>query len=302
MMHNYIRGFIVCAVCLTAKLYGQAWQQGSVAFTNIEGGVQLSAMGGAPLKTEGQALPIYSQGLFTSKNGSSDRIMLMASNGVIADYRGAGYFSIERFEQQGRFEGEWLEDDVEPGQSRMIFNLRQGTLVLGQRKLAGPSQLIVETPIGRISASKGVLWMVEMTQDSRKRTFDFNIHCFEGAIHMTDLTGRVYTIRSGQRISGAGDAKQPSIEVAEITSDAVESLGEYKLRRDLLVATEFSEEALLAAMKPLPSRLYTPVEVDPRAATSSVRPVLIEYVPRAEVVTPFRGVAKPPSAYEVDLF
>lgn len=302
MMRYYIRGFVICAVCLTGRLYGQAWQQGSVAFTHIDDGVELSAMGGAPLKPEGQALPFYSAGLFTSKNGPSSRTMLMASNGVIADYRGAGDFSIERFEQQGHFEGEWLEEDVESGQSRMIFNLRQGTLVLGQRNLADPSQLIVEAPVGRISASRGVLWMVEMSKDARKHTFAFNIYCFEGAIHLTDLRGRVYTIRNGQRISGAGDVKQPSIEVAEITLDAVEYLEDYKVRRDLLLAMEFSDEALLAVMKPLPSRLFAPVEVDPSTIASDVRPVLIEYVPRTEVVTPFRGVANPPSVYEADLF
>lgn len=293
---------MVCAICFTGRLYSQAWQQGSVAFTLIEDGVELSALGGVPLKTEGQALPLYSSGLFTSKNSSSARTMLMSSNGVIVDYRGAGYFSIERFEQQGPFESGWFEADVEPGQSRMIFNLRQGTLVLGQRKLADPSQLIVETPVGRISASRGVLWMVEMSSDLRKHTFTFNLHCFEGAIHMTDLTGRVYTIRTGQRISGAGDSKKPSIEVAEITADAVEYIEDYKVRRDVLTGTKFSGKALLAAMKPLPSRLFAPVEIDPSTTVSGVRPVLIEYVPRTEVVTPFRGVARPPSVYETDLF
>lgn len=302
MIHYYIRGLIVCAICLTGRLYSQAWQQGSVAFTLIEEGAELSAMGGVPLEIEGQAMPLYSPGLFTSKNSSSGRTMLMGSNGVIVDYRGPGYFSIERFEQQGQFEGEWLEKDVESGQSRMIFNLRQGTLVLGQRKLADPSQLIVETAVGRISASKGVLWMVEMSKDARKHTFAFNIHCFEGAVHLTDFAGRVYTIRTGQRISGAGHAKKPSIEVAEITLDAIEYLEDYKVRRDLLTAMEFSDKALLATMKPLPSRLFAPVEVDPSKTASGVRPVMIEYVPRTEVVTPYRGVAKPPSVYEADLF
>ncbi|MEN8843642.1 MAG: hypothetical protein ABF323_06645, partial [Lentimonas sp.] len=190
---------------------------------------------------------------------------------------------------------------------RMILNLRAGTLIVDQRKLLNVSQAALEAPVGRFSGNNDSLWMIQLSKDARKRTYSFNVYCVQGTLRYIDLTGRTFTIRSGQRITGAGSALNPSVEVAAITSDAQEYLDDYLERVSALKDMGLAEEGFLSATKKM--RLDGVVEdLSPlQKETANViaieaRPVVIEYAPRSAPVTPFQGVARPPSVDELDLF
>lgn len=302
--------FVVTSLCicvLQARGAEQGWVRGAVAITHWDEGLELEQLGGSKVNVSGTSLPHYVGGLWAVEADHAERLLLKASNSVLLDYRGSGYLSIERFEQSVDFVGDWLAGEKESAQSRMILNLRAGWLLLDQRNLNEGSQLTVETPVGRIIAQKHALWMIELTKDERKKTYRFEIQCVDGLVRMVDLTGRIFTIRSGHRISGAGAAGTPSVEVAEITSAATEYFEGYSSRAAELSKMNLSQEALLALTVPLVYKRSTAVEalaVDPvRASDLQLkRPFAIEYSARATPVTEFRGVARPPSAYEADLF
>lgn len=310
MMSSNVLRFVVTALCLCAmQAHGSEpeWVRGAVAITHWDEGLELKQLGGSEVSVSTASLPQYLGGLWAVDADYGERLLLKASNSVLLDYRGSGYLSIERFEQSADFTGDWLASEKGAAQSRMIINLRAGWLLLDQQKLNEASQLTVETPVGRIIAKKHALWMIELTKDERKKTYRFEVQCVDGIVRLVDLTGRTFTIRSGQRISGAGAAGSPSVEVAEITSAATEYFESYSSRAAEVTALDLSQEALLAVTVPLIYRQSTSVEElvidqmdlsDPQVK----RPFAIEYSARAAPVTEFKGVARPPSAYEVDLF
>ncbi|MGJ8637939.1 MAG: hypothetical protein ACSHYA_00980 [Opitutaceae bacterium] len=271
----------------------------------MEDGVQLFEMGEG-VEIEVPELPHAMQGLVVAKVAQSSHLTFLTSNGVVVDFKGAGYFAVERFEQQSKFAPGWLSSNREDGQSRMILNLRSGTLVVDQSKLGDASLLTVESPIGRFSISNNAFWMMEIERDQRKRTYSFNVYCLSGTVRYFDLMGRSFTIGNGQRISGAGSALTPSVEVAELTADAEEYLEEYEMRAELLTETTISETDVVAATKDVVNAHTTEVlseSMTPKPESETfARPIAIEYAPRAAPVSPFRGVAKPPSTVEADLF
>jgi hypothetical protein len=244
-------------------------------------------------------------GLLSVEAATGGEVFFKTSNHVMIYNHGAGFFAIERFEQQANFEGDWFLSERELGQSRMIFNLRYGTLIVDSRALSESSQLTVETPFGRISV-KNALWMIDITKDERKHIYSFDIQCMAGALRLTDHQGSTYKIRTGQRISGVGASSAPSVEIAEITASGFEIFENFKSLAAEVDTISISPQALVAATK----RVSSQAAVEPKAArpipesgeNDGRRPLLIEYAPLSAPVTPFRGVTRPPSEYEADLF
>ncbi len=290
---------------LIGRGHAEQWVRGSVAVTAVSGELQLESLGGQPYEMGSVSLPYYSMGLLSARVAAEGEIFMEASNHVRMDCQGAGFFAIERFEQEGDFTGDWFLSDIEAGQSRMIFSLRSGMLAVDSRSLSEASQLIAETPFGRITVGKA-LWIIGVRRDERKRTYSFDVLCAEGALRLTDKTGASYKILGGQRISGVGTSDQPSIEVAEITDEGRERFDDFSALSERLEALDVSAEALAEQMEPLLNKVAVESETEDRlpnsAGNDGRRPILIEYAPRAAPVTPFRGEARPPSAYEADLF
>jgi hypothetical protein len=287
--------------------HAESWKQGAFAVVLAEDDMEIFNFGSSSAAPVSGELPTYLSGLIVAETKSPRRAMVLGSNGVLLDFKGGGYFAVERFEQQSDFEGWQVSDLKRMSESRMILNLREGTMVVEQRKLLESSQLVLETPVGRIAGVGSSFWMIELARDARKRTYLFNIYCIEGTVRLSDLMGRTFTIRSGQRISGAGASETPSIEVAEVTSNATEYIEDFEQRAELVSEMVFSESAFAASMSPLKTKKVLPAPsssqpVSGNGRGSSGRPMVIEYSPRMAPITPFQGVARPPSAYEADLF
>jgi len=297
---------ITLVALLSSFAEAENWKSGAIALVQLEGGVGVSQLGNTSYIPVVQQFPTYVPGLIIVESESLRGVLMLCSNGVVIDFKGSGYFAMERFEQELSDAPSSLVDREESGQSRMILSLREGTLVLDHRKLGSSSQVLVETPFGRISTDSRSLWMIEVSRDVRKKSYDFNIYCVEGTIGLSDLKGSTFPIRSGQRISGVGSAKQPSVEVAEITSNAVEYLEEFSQRVAEFSKMEFSRNAFAEVMRELASTSSPEEDFDSRVGSPALkegrRPILIEYSSRMAPITPFQGVAKPLSAAEADLF
>lgn len=292
------RIFVAFAVLCVSYGSGQAeqWMHGAVAVTMVEGEPSLVATGatthGVTLST---ALPQYVPGLLKVRTEAGDSVFLTTSNQISIYNEGVGYFAIERFEQD-------VAESMDSSKSRMIFNFRQGLLAVDNRALSDDSQMIVETPLGRISVKNG-WWMMQIDCVERSHIYDFSIECADGVLRFTDLSGDTYTLRNGQRLKGAGASARPSIEVGRMSEDAGEFFEGFAELEGSAADLDLSAEALQAQMQPITMRRSS-AETSTAATEirDSKRPLLIEYAPQSAPVTPYRAVIRPPSSYQADLF
>lgn len=270
--------------------------RGAVAVAAVQGEPRLEEVGGETLQLSSESpLPRHVLGLLKVRTEVGDSAFLKTSNQISIYNEGAGYFAIERFEQE-------VADSMDAGKSRMIFNFRQGLLVVDNRALSENSQMIVETPLGRMSVKNG-WWLMDIAYDERSRIYDFSIECADGVLRFNDLTGDTYTLRNGQRLRGAGASSRPSIEVAEISEKASELFEDFAAMEVAVAELDLSVEVFRAKMKSMQhtiSQVNAPAEVS--EARGSKRPLVIEYAPQSAPVTPFRAEVRPPSSYQADLF
>lgn len=298
-MSSYFLKVFSVAVCLLvafATLQAEEWMRGAAVVTSVTGEVVLEQVGGESLQmSSADPLPRPVSGLLKVRTKSKDAVFLKTSNRISIYNEGAGFFAIERFEQD-------VETSVDQGKSRMILNFREGVLMVDNRALSEDSQMIVETPLGRLSVKHG-WWLMRIDYDERSNIYDFSIECADGVLRFTDQGGDTYTLRNGQRLRGAGVSSRASIEVAEISDEASELLAEFAVLEASAAALELSPETFLAKMKPLKhakSAIVSAPEVTEGSATK--RPLVIGYAPQSEPVTPFRAVIRAPSSYQADLF
>jgi hypothetical protein len=286
----------VCLFAVFTTVHAEEWVRGAAAVTSVTGEVILEAVGGESLQLDSaDSLPRYVSGLLKVRTQSKDAVFLKTSNRISIYNEGAGFFAIERFEQD-------VATSTDQGKSRMILNLRQGLLAVDNRALSSDSQMIVETALGRISVKNG-WWLMEIVYDERSHLYDFSIECADGVLRFTDRGGDTYTLRNGQRLRGAGASSRPSIEVAGISEDAIEFFEEFAEMAAEATALELPAEAFRAQMQPLKHAGRTDsAPAETATARTTKRPLVIEYAPQSAPVTPFRAVIRPPSSYQADLF
>jgi hypothetical protein len=282
-----------------AMLQAQDWMRGAVVVTSVVGEVIVEEAGGESLQIHAtDRLPLAVSGLLQIRTKEEDAVFLRTSNRISIYNAGAGFFAIERFEQD-------VGTSMDHGKSRLIFNFRQGLVVVDNRALSDDSQMIVETPVGRISVKAG-WWLMNIAYDQRSNQYDFSIECADGVLRFTERNGNTYTLRNRQRLRGAGESLRVSIEVSEISEEAGELFEEFALLEAGAVALELSSEIFLPKMKRLrqvesgDAELAQVAQRPERSAAK--RPLMIEYAPQSAAVTPFRAVIRAPSSYQADLF
>lgn len=249
--------------------------------------------------------PTYFSGIFSSHVQAGGSALFRTSNGMTLSFRGAGHFSVERFEGLFDLMDDDDQDQLAETRSRMILNLRRGELLVDSRSLTADSRFVIETPFGRISSVKAVL-LVRIEFDYRSEIYDFTISCAEGTVRLRDLRGETYSIYAGQRIAGAGSYVAPAIEVGNQTEqirEKFELFFETLERPELAKIDESKLRAHTEALPDLEDRSTTSFRLShERSTKEDKRPRVIEFAPRAERVTPFRGEVEPPSDFQADLF
>jgi hypothetical protein len=296
-----VSSFRVCSVIAfllvaLAPLSAEEWMHGAVAVTSVTGEVLLEEVGGqSTVLHPTDSFPRYLSGLLKLRTQSKAGVFLNASNQMSIYHEGPGFFALERFEQE-------VAGPVDYGTSRMILNFRQGLLAVDNRELSANSQLIVETPLGRISARDG-WWYIKIGYDPGNQMYDFSIQCRDGFLRYTHPSGATYVLRAGQRLFGVGALAHVSIEVAEIADDGSDCYQQFAKMAADASQYELTAEMFRSKMNPLQhfrnTRTVTPNSAGVHTAK---RPLLIEYSPQAKPVTPFRAVIISPSTDQADVF
>ena len=290
------------ALLLATSLHAEGWISGALTLHSLKGELVVSELGARDFETDADSLPLSMPGLINCRAPYGASAFFSASNRSYIFFEGDGSFAVERFEQALPEAGTWLSSERESSQSRMILNFRAGQIAVDHRSMLDSSQCLVETPLGRITVSRA-LWHMRIVFDPRKQFFDFTITCSDGRVRFTDLQGEQYTLRTGQRLSGAGSRTTPSIEVGESTERAREQMELFRGFIDSYAAAANHMEAYTAHFKPVGH--VASLRSAPAAAKNSIsdrRPIVIEYAKDPTPVTPFRGEVTPPSVYQADLF
>jgi hypothetical protein len=301
MLFHLIK-FITVLLLLNAPVAAETWVRGVLVVNEVNGAVVLSDLGERSVEMNASNVPHYRQALVECVAPHGASAFFSTSNFINILFEGEGSFAIERFEQQLPEAGLLRSDNLKSGQSRMILNFRAGQIAIDSRNLAGLSQFIVETPLGRITLPRA-LWQMRIEYDPRSRIYDFTITCSEGRVRFTDLQDQTYVLRAGQQLSGAGSRTSPSIEVGTRS----EHFQERGLRFQNKIEAHSLSEADLEAFRMLfqeitQSSVTTAVNSIQQSPTSSRRPIVIEHAIDPPLVSPFRAEIDPPSDYQADLF
>lgn len=301
-MFSLLTKLTLFLLAFATSLGAEAWVRGALTLHFVSGEVTVSELGEGALEMTPDAVPVSMPGLINCKASYGSSAFFSSSNRSYILFEGDGSYAIERFEQIVPDAEIWHSDEREASQSRTILNFRAGHMTIDSRNMLDSSQCLVETPLGRITV-RGALWQMRIVYDPRSQIYDFVITCSDGRVRFTDLQGEQYTLRTGQRLSGAGSRTSPSIEVGEITEQASEQMQRffglvqsYASAANDLAAYELYfkmiEQEVAEGIKP----------VAVRDTALDRRPIVIEYAKDPTPVTPFRGELKPPSAYQADLF
>ena len=246
-------------------------------------------------------MPVPMQGLISCRANNGSYAFLSQSNRSTILFEGDGSFTIDRFEQVIPGLVDWQSSQKETSQSRVILNFREGKITIDNREMFDTSQYLVETPLGRIQAS-GALWQMHISFDPGSQRFDFRISCRGGLVRFTDFTGKTYSLRNGQRLSGAGSQSNPSIEVgaiAERTNNQIQLFLELAKKYSSSASNLADYESHFQVIEH--NQLERNKLVGKSDKTSRI-PIVIEYSKDPPAVTRFRGEVKAPSLEEMDLF
>jgi hypothetical protein len=295
----FITVFSVTLV-LAAQLSAQSWVRGALYLHAVEGEITLSELGGEPSVLGAAQAPVAASGLATCSGEYGSSAFFSTSNRSHIYFEGTGSFAVERLEQIAPDQAVWEAEPQEAGQSRMIINFRAGTIISDNRNMIESSQCLVETPLGRLTV-KRALWQMNIVFDPRSQIFDFRIICSSGRVRFTDLQGQHYTLRTGQRLVGAGSRMTPSIEVGEATDDSREQMERYHDLANIYVDAGDELALYLKRLQPI-KKVVQSLSQDVVSTESTRRPIVIEHASEPNPVTPFRGELAPPSEWQADFF
>jgi hypothetical protein len=298
---------LITKICLISwavgtSLNAETWVRGALMVHAVSGSVELSGMGEETIALNDEELPLSMSALLNARAPSGASLFLSTSNRGFIHFEGNGSFGIERFEHVLPEASAWASAEDEFGQSRTILNFREGHIFFDGRVFSETSQTIMETPLGQIS-TKHALMQMRIEFDPRSQVFNFTITCSEGLVRFTDLQGEHYSLRDGQRLSGAGARMTPSIEVGESSEEASEKMAHFLglIRKHAEAATHFYRYA--AHFQPIPGGGDEQSSgFNLRDSSSNRRPVVIEYAKDPAPVTPFRANIPPPAANKANHF
>lgn len=299
-----MKTLIVLFLLLLGKsVYSEVWLQGAAAVLEVDGDVSV-AVRGTDISYDAVDPPIYFPGAFSSNIRGGGSAFFYTSNGVALRFTGEGVFSMNRFESLAS-----TPEKGGPGASEnlghMILNMRRGKLLIDNRSLSENSKFLVETPIGRVSLVKGVFFL-EIIHDPRSSIYNFSIACARGAVRFTDLNNEPYLIYAGQQIVGSGTYSSPSVGIGAQPVRVREKLMAFTEALSLLDENPIDQSKLGLHMTELKRPEYAPKQAEslalPESHTDNSRPIVIEYAPGAEPVSPLRAEVQPPAQSNADSF
>ncbi len=278
-------------------LSASEWWQGAFIIRKYTEGIDAQLLGGQQINFDEAITPIYASGLIKLSANEGESIFLSASNGLSLYFEGLGDLAFERFEQLKRANSNTI------GPSNVILNFRSGVLLIDNRSELQDSNLIIETPIGRLISNNSLICL-KINQNTKNQLIKFSFLCGEGTVTYALMDGSTYSILQGQRMIGVGTFDSPMIEISEalpamkIDIERFESV----LEKNIISMDEMV--GLESYMKKMYRKEALTEELIYSEATLSEQkqPMVIEYVPRPQPVEHYRGALKPLTVEELELF
>ncbi|PDH29453.1 MAG: hypothetical protein CNC89_02795 [Puniceicoccaceae bacterium MED-G31] len=278
-------------------LSASEWWQGAFIIRKYTEGIDAQLLGGQQINFDEAITPIHASGLIKLSANEGESIFLSASNGLSLYFEGLGDLAFERFEQLKRANSNTI------GPSNVILNIRSGVLLIDNRSELQDSNLIIETPVGRLISNNSLICL-KINQNTKNQLINFSFLCGEGTVTYALMDGSTYSILQGQRMIGVGTFDSPMIEISEalpamkIDIERFESV----LEKNIISMDEMV--GLESYMKKIYRKEALTEELIYSEATLSEQkqPMVIEYVPRPQPVEHYRGALKPLTVEELELF
>ena len=278
-------------------LSASEWWQGAFIIRKYTEGIDAQLLGGQQINFDEAITPIHASGLIKLSANEGESIFLSASNGLSLYFEGLGDLAFERFEQLKRANSNTI------GPSNVILNFRSGVLLIDNRSELQDSNLIIETPVGRLISNNSLICL-KINQNTKNQLINFSFLCGEGTVTYALMDGLTYSILQGQRMIGVGTFDSPMIEISEalpamkIDIERFESV----LEKNIISMDEMV--GLESYMKKIYRKEALTEELIYSEATLSEQkqPMVIEYVPRPQPVEHYRGALKPLTVEELELF
>lgn len=278
-------------------LSASEWWQGAFIIRKYTEGIDAQLLGGQQINFDEAITPIHASGLIKLSANEGESIFLSASNGLSLYFEGLGDLAFERFEQLKRANSNTI------GPSNVILNFRSGVLLIDNRSELQDSNLIIETPIGRLISNNSLICL-KINQNTKNQLINFSFLCGQGTVTYALMDGSTYSILQGQRMIGVGTFDSPMIEISEASPAMKIDIERFEsvLEKNIISMDEMV--GLESYMKKIYRKEALTEELIYSEATLSEQkqPMVIEYVPRPQPVEHYRGALKPLTVEELELF
>jgi hypothetical protein len=278
-------------------LSASEWWQGAFIIRKYTEGIDAQLLGGQQINFDEAMTPIHASGLIKLSANEGESIFLSASNGLSLYFEGLGELAFERFEQLKRANSNTI------GPSNVILNFRSGVLLIDNRSELQDTNLIIETPTGRLISNNSLICL-KINQNTKNQLIKFSFLCGEGTFTYALMDGSTYSILQGQRMIGVGTFDSPMIEISEASPAMKIDIERFESVLENNIISMDEMVGLESYMKKMYRKEALTEELIYSEATLSEKkqPIVIEYAPRSQPVEHYRGALKPLTVEELELF
>ena len=271
-------------------MLGQDWHRGAFVILDQIGAVEVLDYLGETDEPS-QLSATFQPGNVAIYAAEGAELCLLNSNRVMMAYSGKGKLSFERFEQLVDMS---REENVDGGDSRMILELKSGSLVIDSSRNLADAHLVIETPFGRMTIKEKSLINIAIAENKQRKRLYFEIECSFGSVRFVDRQGDFYELYGGQRLSGYSKEGSFSLGFSQVSNDSQSAFRQYSAKLLSLDIAEFDYQLFKPHMgSPIQKGLN---EDKSRASNGDEietgRPIIIDIAPLPAPRLPIRAIKR----------
>jgi hypothetical protein len=273
-----------------ALLPAESLRQGAFVFLEKAGDIRVSNYLEGVNKIDPDAGEIMSALCeITATEGAN--ACILASNGMIIAFEGAGSFSIERIEQTL---AEANENDSFGGDSRVILELKEGRLLVDSTRYGSKVNAVIETSFGRMTLADESELTIAITENKKRKRYNLEIECNRGNADFLDREGFLYELSNGQRVSGYSKVNSLSLSFSHLSFSAESQFRRHSEKLRALPLADYDIESFKPFMPLLKVKdvVSGGSEVAATSSLETSRPIIIELAPPAVPTLPIRAIKK----------
>ena len=274
---------------LLNSLQAQDWYRGAFLILDQIGEVEVLDYLGAVDEASPESM--MRSGNATIDAAQGGELLILNSNKVVMALEGAAKLSYERFDQE--MDASMLTD-VTSGKSRMILELKIGRLLIDSSQYAADAHIVLETPFGRLTLGTKSLFSISISENKKRKRFNFEIECSKGNANFTDRNGRSYELYNGQRLSGYSKEGSLTLGFSQVSYSSRSIFKQYDERLPSFELAQFDYNTFEPHMKLLLGKDSDKDNLQEASVSSqrSKHPIVIDVAPRPDPTLPIRAIKK----------